>query len=118
MGSKSIVSVTFLLSLNLFLFSMVSSDTLTLAPQTPPSPPSPPRECPELGLCADVLRLGESVRPENGCCPLLGDLVQANATVCICDIANTQLLGMKMGTNLKLELLLNLCEQNQTFICN
>ncbi|KAG2395595.1 uncharacterized protein HKW66_Vig0070290 [Vigna angularis] len=107
MGSKSIVSVTFLLSLNLFLFSM-----------TPPSPPSPPRECPELGLCADVLRLGESVRPENGCCPLLGDLVQANATVCICDIANTQLLGMKMGTNLKLELLLNLCEQNQTFICN
>ncbi|XP_022642976.1 14 kDa proline-rich protein DC2.15-like [Vigna radiata var. radiata] len=111
MGSKSIASFTFILSLNLFLFSMV-------APQTPPSP-SPPRECPELGLCADVLRLGQSVRPENGCCTLLGNLVQANATLCVCDIADTQLLGIDIGINLKVQLLLNLCDQqNQTIICN
>ncbi|WVY93806.1 hypothetical protein V8G54_032896 [Vigna mungo] len=113
MGSKSIASFTFLLSLNLFLFSMV-------APQTLPSPsPPPPRECPELGVCADVLRLGQSVRPENGCCTLLGDLVQANATLCVCDIVDTQLLGIDMGIDLKLQLLLNLCDQqNQNIICN
>ncbi|QCD77259.1 36.4 kDa proline-rich protein-like [Vigna unguiculata] len=115
MGSKSMIAwVSFLL----FMFSMVRSETLSLAPETPPSPPSPPRECPELGLCVDVLRLGERGSPENGCCTLVGDLLQANATLCVCDIARTQLIGIPVDLDIKIKLILDVCKHNQTFICN
>ncbi|KAK7332447.1 hypothetical protein VNO80_29199 [Phaseolus coccineus] len=109
MGSKRIASVTLFLSLNLFFFSMVSSNALV---------PAPPPECPELGLCLDVLHLGNRLRPENECCSTLGGLVQVNATLCICDIVRTQILGIPIDINLFVKQILDFCRQNQTFICN
>ncbi|ESW19596.1 hypothetical protein PHAVU_006G138600 [Phaseolus vulgaris] len=109
MGSKSIASVTLFLSLNLFFFSMVSSNALV---------PAPPPECPELGLCLDVLNLGNTLSPGNNCCSILGGLVQVNATVCICDKARTQILGIPLNINLVVSQIIDLCRQNQTFTCN
>jgi len=108
MGSKIIASVTLFLSLNLFLLSMVSSQTLV---------PAPPPECPELSLCLDVARLGATLHPGSECCSLLGGLVQANGTLCICDQARLQIIGIDMTVNLVLQQIRNMCQQNMTYSC-
>ncbi|RZB64207.1 hypothetical protein D0Y65_040669 [Glycine soja] len=81
MASKSIACIV-LLSLNLLFFTMVSPNTI--APSPAIQPPPPPRECPELGLCLDILGLGQG-SPSKDCCPILRGLIEVGAIVCICD---------------------------------
>ncbi|KAK7332445.1 hypothetical protein VNO80_29197 [Phaseolus coccineus] len=113
MGSKSIVSVTLFLSLNLSLFSLVSSNILAPAPLTPS-----PLECSKLDLCLNILNLGEKLHTGNECCSILGGLVEANATLCICDQVRTRIIGIPITLDIVLELIADLCQQDKTFICN
>ncbi|QCD77303.1 glyceraldehyde-3-phosphate dehydrogenase, testis-specific-like [Vigna unguiculata] len=81
----------------------------------PPPPPPQAQECREVGLCANVLSSGET----NECCPVVRDLLEANATVCICAIARTVVVDIPVvDLNAQVVLLLNECGHNQTFSCD
>ncbi|KHN14424.1 14 kDa proline-rich protein DC2.15 [Glycine soja] len=108
MASKSIACIV-LLSLNLLFFTMVSPNTIA---------PSPARECPELGLCLDILGLGQG-SPSKDCCPILRGLIEVGAIVCICDKLRSATLGINIDVNLALVLMLKFCGHNETnLICN
>ncbi|KAL9320724.1 hypothetical protein ACSQ67_012563 [Phaseolus vulgaris] len=89
---------------------MVSSNILAPAPST--------LECSKLDLCLDILNLGEKLRPGNGCCSFLGDLVKGNSTLCLCDLVRTRIIGIPIALNIVLEYIRDLCRQDKTFICN
>jgi len=115
MASKSIACIV-LLSLNLLFFTMVSPNTI--APSPAIQPPPPPRECPELGLCLDILGLGQG-SPSKDCCPILRGLIEVGAIVCICDKLRSATLGINIDVNLALVLMLKFCGHNETnLICN
>ncbi|KAH1208758.1 Hydrophobic seed protein [Glycine max] len=101
MASKSIACIV-LLSLNLLFFTMVSPNTI--APSPAIQPPPPPRECPELGLCLDILGLGQG-SPSKDCCPILRGLIEVGAIVCICDKLRSATLGINIDVNLALVLI-------------
>ncbi|KAK2394358.1 hypothetical protein QL285_056203 [Trifolium repens] len=86
MGSKSVASITILiLSLNIFFFT-----TLTSA-QVPPS-----TSCPDLSVCANVLEtVGVGLPQAEPCCAVLGEVAEAEAAVCLCELAANVL-----GTNI------------------
>ncbi|CAJ1962722.1 unnamed protein product [Sphenostylis stenocarpa] len=115
MGSKSVACVSFLLSLNLLFFSMVSS----IAP-APLTPSPPPRECPEVGICIDVLNGlgGRLFGSKKRLLPLLGGLIEADAILCICDVLKSRILGIPILVQLVLQQILTMCGNNQTYICN
>ncbi|XP_020209522.1 hydrophobic seed protein [Cajanus cajan] len=109
MGSKSVASII-LLSLNLFFFSMVSSQTA--------APPAQGEECPELGLCLNILG-GNIIGSPSDCCPLLDGLADIDAVVCICDQLRSRILGLPINLDINLIAIFNACGRNTTnLICN
>ncbi|WJX22985.1 hypothetical protein P8452_12237 [Trifolium repens] len=97
MGSKSNATISFLiLSLSIFFTTLTSA-------QVPPS-----STCPDLSVCANVLNnlANVSVRATQACCSLLAGLADANAAVCLCELA-PNVLGINF--NLPVQTLLTVC---------
>ncbi|KAG4948889.1 hypothetical protein GLYMA_15G119500v4 [Glycine max] len=116
MGSKVVASVALLLSINILFISMVSSSShydpppppcYVPAPFTPPPPslsPPPPSgpSCPDLSVCLNIL----DGSPADDCCALIADLVDLEASVCLC--IQLRVLGI-VNLDLNLQLILNAC---------
>ncbi|XP_008808738.2 14 kDa proline-rich protein DC2.15-like [Phoenix dactylifera] len=120
MASKPLAATALLLTLNLLLFTLVSSKSVPCPP--PPSKPTPTPspssgKCPmnalKLGVCANVLNglinvsLGKP--PKKPCCTLLEGLVDLEAAVCLCTALKANILGIKLNLPVDLSLLLNYC---------
>ncbi|KAJ4822321.1 hypothetical protein Tsubulata_043884 [Turnera subulata] len=100
MASKSLATISLLLSLNLLFFSMVSAESNTC-----------PRDTLKIGACANVL--GGLVKVLIGqphpCCTLVQGLVDLDAAVCLCTVIKADLLGIKLRVPVDLSVLLNTC---------
>ncbi|XVF51714.1 hypothetical protein PTKIN_Ptkin04bG0206700 [Pterospermum kingtungense] len=73
----------------------------------------------DLYLCVKVLGIGVSVKHDGPCCRLIGRLVKLQANVCLCAIADLDILGLiDVRADIKLEMLLSRCELGpKTFNC-
>ncbi|KAF7051406.1 hypothetical protein CFC21_059643 [Triticum aestivum] len=109
-----------LLGLNL----MVTAVHGGCGPHCPtPTPPPPPStnggscsiDTLKLRVCANVLKLlklGLGVPPSERCCPLLADLADLDAAVCLCTAIRAKVLGViKLNVPVDLVLLLNHCHK-------
>ncbi|WCJ22904.1 Bifunctional inhibitor/lipid-transfer protein/seed storage 2S albumin superfamily protein [Euphorbia peplus] len=130
MASKSASSIALLLTINLLLFTLVTSKHHhnTPCPPPPPKAPKPPAPkppapakttCPidtlKLGICAnllnDLVHLVIGTPPKTPCCPLLENLVDLEAAVCLCTALKANVLGLNLNIPISLSLLLNYCGQ-------
>uniref|UniRef100_A0A0V0H8C2 Putative 14 kDa proline-rich protein DC2.15-like n=1 Tax=Solanum chacoense TaxID=4108 RepID=A0A0V0H8C2_SOLCH len=128
MASKKFFSTLALfLSLNLILFTFVSSCNTCPKPKPKPKPkpscPPPPYEpkyktCPidtlKLGVCADVLGLVNVVvgsPPVTPCCSLISGLADVEAALCLCTALKANVLGINLNVPISLSLLLNVCSK-------
>lgn len=130
MASKVLASTALLLSLNLLFFTLVSSTNVPCPPppskghkhppkhhpKHPPTPPAQatcPRDALKLGVCAnllhDLLSIVVGTPPKTPCCPLLTDLVDLEAAVCLCTAIKANVLGLNLNVPVSLSLLLNYC---------
>ncbi|KAI8032228.1 pEARLI1-like lipid transfer protein 2 [Camellia lanceoleosa] len=118
-NSRALSTTALLLSLNLMIFTLVSS---TDGPCPPPSKPPEEATCPvdtlNLGGCVDLLEgllglvVGGSTPQKTPCCSLIEGLDDLEAAVCLCTVIKASVFG---GTNLdlplSLSLLLNYCDK-------
>ncbi|THG14246.1 putative lipid-binding protein AIR1 [Camellia sinensis] len=118
-NSRALSTTALLLSLNLMIFTLVSS---TDGPCPRPSKPSEEATCPvdtlNLGGCVDLLEgllglvVGGSTPQKTPCCSLIEGLDDLEAAVCLCTVIKASVFG---GTNLdlplSLSLLLNYCDK-------
>ncbi|KAM7525594.1 hypothetical protein LguiA_015496 [Lonicera macranthoides] len=122
MASKAVASTALLLSLNLLLFTLVSSTHTPCPP--PPTTPSHhhhhhhkkatcPKDTLKLGVCADLLgdlvHLVVGTPPKTPCCSLIEGLVDLEAAVCLCTAIKANVLGINLNVPISLSLLLNYC---------
>ncbi|KAE8671546.1 hypothetical protein F3Y22_tig00111942pilonHSYRG00010 [Hibiscus syriacus] len=102
MASKASAAIALLLSLNLLFFSMTDAlitGTLTQCPGT------------DLNVCVNVLPfgiLGGGLTQGSPCCALLGNLVAADAELCLCAMVKFQIFGfLSLNIDADLNVLLN-----------
>ncbi|KAK4593016.1 hypothetical protein RGQ29_017239 [Quercus rubra] len=131
MASKAIATMSFLLSLNLLFFTMVTSTNVACRPplktpkhtpqhSQPNLPTNKPATCPKdtlkLGVCAnllnDLVHLVVGTPPKTPCCSLIQGLVDLEAAVCLCTAIKANVLGINLNVPLSLSLLLNYCGKN------
>ncbi|XVE65055.1 hypothetical protein DITRI_Ditri07aG0151600 [Diplodiscus trichospermus] len=118
MASKIVASTALLVSLNLLVFTVVSSNYVP-CPPTPKSPKPPhkkPASCPKdtlkLGVCADLLNVVHVIvgtPAKTPCCSLLSGLADAEAAVCLCTALKANVLGANLNVPVSLSFLLNYC---------
>ncbi|KAH7514144.1 hypothetical protein FEM48_Zijuj11G0057600 [Ziziphus jujuba var. spinosa] len=129
MASKAQASTALILTLNLIIFTMVSS---TNVPCSPPSsghghhspattPAAKPASCPrdtlKLGVCANLLKqdlvhLVIGNPPKTPCCTLIEGLADLEAAVCLCTAIKANVLGLNLDIPVSLSLLINYCGKN------
>ncbi|KAH0648700.1 hypothetical protein KY285_033948 [Solanum tuberosum] len=123
-------SIALVLTLNILLFTMVSSTNVPCPPPPHPKPhyptptpstpstPSSKGKCPKdtlkLNACAnllgDLLHLVIGSSPaKTECCSLIEGLVDLDAAVCLCTALKANVLGINLNIPLSLRLLLNNC---------
>ncbi|CAI9274250.1 unnamed protein product [Lactuca saligna] len=135
MASRAL-STAFLLTFNLFFFTLVTSTHTPKGcpppppPSCPPSPkpptPSPkpptpslppkatcPKDTLKLGVCAkllnDLVHLVVGTPPKTPCCTLIQGLADLEAAVCLCTAIKANILGIHLNVPVSLSLLLNYC---------
>ncbi|KAJ0967041.1 hypothetical protein J5N97_023958 [Dioscorea zingiberensis] len=117
MASKATApAVTLFLILNLLIFNLGTSWS--------PPPSSSKGKCPmdalKLAVCADVLNgllnitIGNP--PKKPCCPLIENLLDLEAAVCLCTAIKADLLGIHLNIPLDLSLVLNYCGKKSSSI--
>ncbi|CAL0309144.1 unnamed protein product [Lupinus luteus] len=119
MASK--VYVALILCLNLFSFTMVSSNYV---PSTWLHQKS--STCPidtlKLGVCAEVLNLVNAklgAPPTLPCCNLIKDIADLEVASCLCTALKANVLGIKLDIPLSLNVILNNCGKNNSgFKCS
>ncbi|KAJ6884867.1 hypothetical protein NC652_031770 [Populus alba x Populus x berolinensis] len=123
MASRALASTALFLSLNILLFTLVSSSDCQGKPEGPKHQPSPsttpkstcPRDTLKLQACANVLNLAKVVIGEKEkatCCSLIDGLVDLEAAVCLCTRVRADLLGLiKLDIPVAVEILLNECNR-------
>ncbi|VFR02211.1 unnamed protein product [Cuscuta campestris] len=134
--AKSFASLALLLTLNLIFFTLVTS---TYVPCPPPpskggagpsgghshhghhhhghSKAKCPRDTLKLRACGDLLNdlvhLVVGSAAQSQCCPLIEDLVDLDAAVCLCTAVKANVLGLiNLQLPLSLSLILNNCGKN------
>lgn len=108
------------LSLNVLLFTFVSSNKV-------PCPPETTTKCPKdtlkFGVCGDWLGLVHEeigAQPDSECCTLLKGLADLEAALCLCTAIKANVLGvLKVKVPIALSLLVNSCGKKvpQGFKC-
>ncbi|KAM6588203.1 hypothetical protein CsatA_010808 [Cannabis sativa] len=118
MAFRAQACTALLLSLNLVLFTMVSSTSIPLIPTIPTlnSKAKCPLDTLKLGVCANLLNelvhVVVGTPPKTPCCSLIGDLVDLEAAVCVCTALKANILGINLNVPISLNLLLNYCGKN------
>ncbi|XP_015971866.1 14 kDa proline-rich protein DC2.15 [Arachis duranensis] len=117
------------LSATILVLSLLSTPLLSNAcgsctpppkPCPTPAPPPPPKEkCPKdtlkLGVCADVLGLGNVVvgsPVSSKCCALLDGLVDLEAALCLCTAIKANVLGNNLDVPVTLSWILSACQKS------
>ncbi|QHN87855.1 14 kDa proline-rich protein [Arachis hypogaea] len=105
----------------ILVVSLLSTPLLTNACGSckAPTPPPPKAKCPKdtlkLGVCADVLGLGNVVvgsPVSSKCCALLDGLVDLEAALCLCTAIKANVLGNNLDVPVALSWILSACQKS------
>ncbi|KAK4363311.1 hypothetical protein RND71_018552 [Anisodus tanguticus] len=132
MDSKNSL-ITLFLFFNLFFLSLVNSCSDCNNPPGPPPNRNPnpnpnpnPSLSPSKGSChKDALKLGVCAKllngavganignpPDTPCCSILGELLDLEASICLCTTLKANILEININFPISLSLLVNICGKN------